>query len=280
MESRESQNTSFEFDAIGVFKGASVRRYEAPRQSAMQDQRGVVHLKPKMGFEQALEDLQGFDRLWLIYVFHHNTSHWKPKVHTPRSVDGVKKGVFATRAPYRPNPIGMSCVKLLDFKGLKLYVGECDLLDDSPILDIKPYIPYADSFPEAQTGWLEAAAQLNYILEYEAAAEIQVAWIEKATGLKLRDYLVRNLEFQPLNTRHKRVRALGQSQEYSLALQTWRVRFHLDETQRKIRILGCYPGYSWEQLIREGQDVHREFVQEFQLKINAEMDWNAQEIKP
>lgn len=266
----------YEINEIGTYHGKASKRYDVPRQSSIQDHQGIIRLKPKMMYEQALEDLIGFERIWVIYLFHLNTDHWKPKVNTPRSHDGLKKGVFATRAPYRPNPIGMSCVKLVGVEGLKVYVAESDLLDGSPILDIKPYLPYADSFPSAQAGWVDEAAKLNYKISYSDIALTQIQWLKQKTGLELLDFIQRNLEFLPLNTRHKRVRKLGDTQSYSIALQTWRIRFHLNEESRQIHILDLYPGYTDEKLKLEACKEHLEFLACFPSEYN----FNEQEIKP
>ena len=168
----------YQFESIGFLKGGGTYPQEAPHQSPFADNGGVIELLPGKNFEQALEDLNGFDRIWVVFVFDRN-NHWKPKVRPP--VGGMEKriGVFATRSPHRPNPIGMSAVELVKVEGRKIYIRNFDLLDGPPILDIKPYIPQADAFPEAKAGWRDrieksansvnwsskAAAQADFILE-------------------------------------------------------------------------------------------------------------------
>lgn len=264
------------FEPIGIYQGKAQKRYDVPRQSSIQDHQGCIQLDPKKMYEQALEDLMGFERIWVIYLFHLNTGHWKPKVNTPRSADGLKKGVFATRAPYRPNPIGMSCVRLDAVEGLKVWVSESDLLDGSPILDIKPYLPYADSFAGVKAGWVDQASELNYEISYTDLARIQLSWLEEHTGLGFYDFVERNLEFLPLNTRHKRIRKLKLANTYSVALQTWRIRFHLDEQTRQIQILDAYAGYSESQLHSEASPQHLQFLATFQIPA----EYYEQEIKP
>lgn len=102
---------------------------------------------------EALADLAGFERLWLIFVFDRSEG-WKAKVRPPRG--GGKRGVLATRSPHRPNPIGLSAVELVAVEARALVVRGVDLLDGTPILDIKPYVPYADAFPGARAGWIDA----------------------------------------------------------------------------------------------------------------------------
>ena len=103
-------------------------------------------------FQAALRDLEGFERTWLIYHFH-RSGPWRPLVVPYRAE--VERGLFATRAPSRPNPIGMSAVKLLAVKGNVLEVRGVDILDGTPLLDIKPYVPAFDAFPGSRAGWLD-----------------------------------------------------------------------------------------------------------------------------
>jgi tRNA-Thr(GGU) m(6)t(6)A37 methyltransferase TsaA len=127
-------------------------RYQTPLQPGCDPSTtGVITLHAGHNFEQAIEGLVGFDRIWLLFWFDQNNS-WRPKVLPPRYTKKV--GVFATRSPHRPNPIGLSSVKLEKITGRKLFIKEHDLLDGTPILDIKPYIIYADAHTDATQGWL------------------------------------------------------------------------------------------------------------------------------
>jgi tRNA-Thr(GGU) m(6)t(6)A37 methyltransferase TsaA len=104
-------------------------------------------------FESALADIEGFERIWLVYWFD-RTGPFKPRVVPYR--DTREHGLFATRAPSRPNPIGLSVVRLLGREGNVLRVRGLDILDGTPLLDIKPYVPEFDAFPSSRTGWLGA----------------------------------------------------------------------------------------------------------------------------
>ena len=105
-------------------------------------------------FESALDDIEGFERLWLIYWMD-RTGSFKPKVMPYR--DTVEHGLFATRSPSRPNPIGMSVVSLLRKEGTTLYVADVDILDATPLLDVKPYVPEFDCHANSRAGWFERA---------------------------------------------------------------------------------------------------------------------------
>jgi len=102
---------------------------------------------------EAFRDLAGFERIWLVFAFHRSQG-WKAEVRPPRG--GGKRSVLATRSPHRPNAIGLSAVELLAVEDGALRVRGMDLLDGTPILDIKPYVPYADAFPDARAGWIDA----------------------------------------------------------------------------------------------------------------------------
>ena len=101
----------------------------------------------------AFRDLQGFDRIWLIFAFHRSQG-WKAEVRPPRG--GGKRSVLATRSPHRPNAIGLSAVELVGIEGHALRVRGIDLLDGTPVLDVKPYVPYADAFPDSRAGWIDS----------------------------------------------------------------------------------------------------------------------------
>lgn len=143
------------YTPIGIAHSQYKHKHGMPRQpeaNAVNRPVDIVFFE-HCNYEQALEDIEGFDRIWIIFHFHCN-SGWKPKTLTPRS--RTKHGVFSTRSPYRPNSIGISCVRLLQRKGRTLTVADCDVLDGTPILDVKPYIPAIDSFPDSKAGWTDA----------------------------------------------------------------------------------------------------------------------------
>lgn len=164
-------------EPIGTFHADSKYPYEARRQAAADttNSLGEIRLQPGRSFEQALEDLEGFERIWVVYQFHQNAD-WKPKVMPPRG-PRTKRGVFATRAPYRPNALGMSCVRLLKVDGLTVVIEGHDLLDGTPVLDIKPYLPYADSFPGSRVGWLEDVESERWQIQFSAKAADQIKWL-------------------------------------------------------------------------------------------------------
>lgn len=136
---------------IGVIRSP----YKEPKGTPVQpgfgkSARGEVILDE--AFTEALDDIEGFDRIWLIFWVH-RARPWRPKVVPYRDV--VERGLFATRSPSRPNPIGLSAVRLVSREGNRLVVEGLDIIDGTPLVDIKPYIPRADAFPDSRAGWFD-----------------------------------------------------------------------------------------------------------------------------
>ena len=202
-----------ELDPIGVMRCSQQFLGELTRQPC--DGEGVVELFPGRHLEVALADLSGFSRIWLVWWFHRHQG-WRPKVLPPRGRSG-RKGVFATRSPHRPNPIGISAVPLLQVKGLRLWVGAHDLVDGTPILDIKPYLPQYDSFPEEQEGWLEQLQLQDWSVEL--AAELQNHPLAERVRALLKE--------DPLPHRARRTVRLPDGR-LRLAIGRWRFFYRLE----------------------------------------------------
>lgn len=151
-------------------------KFGVPRQAGLVPElRGRVVFEPSFRSPEALRGIEGFSHLWLIWEFSENkAAGWSPTVRPPRLGGNVRLGVFATRSPFRPNPIGLSCVRLDKVElstpeGPVLYVSGADLVDNTPIFDIKPYVPYADSHPEAVGGFAAEAPESRLSVEIPPA---------------------------------------------------------------------------------------------------------------
>ena len=164
-------------------------KFGIPRQSGIVDAlRATVVFEPEYRNADALRGVEGFSHLWLVWHFSQAAGKpWSPTVRPPRLGGNARMGVFATRSPFRPNPIGLSCVRLEGVEqtrtlGPVLHVAGADLMDGTPIFDIKPYLPYADSRPEAVGGFASAGAERP--LEVEFPAEwLALVPEEKRAGL-------------------------------------------------------------------------------------------------
>jgi len=140
---------------IGVVDSPYQERFATPRQPAyaVEDNSARIMLNAGHNYEQALQDMQTFSHIWVIYWMHLNQG-WNPLVKPPRDKEH-KHGVFSTRAPHRPNSIGLSLVSLTSIEGRVLHIGNHDMLNGTPVLDIKPYIKEADMQENANNGWID-----------------------------------------------------------------------------------------------------------------------------
>ena len=147
-------------------------KFGIPRQSGLVEElRSAVVFEPEYRNPDALRGLEGFSHLWLIWQFSQAVREsWSPTVRPPRLGGNVRMGVFATRSPFRPNPIGLSCVRLERIEqhpqwGPVLWVAGADLMDGTPIYDVKPYLPYADCRPEAVGGFASQPKEASLRVE-------------------------------------------------------------------------------------------------------------------
>lgn len=145
----------FHVRAIGWVESPYRRRFGTPQQASAIDSHAeaVLHMDAEQIPPAALADLVGIERIWVVSWLDRGGT-WAPSVRPPRGTR-QRRGLFATRSPDRPNPIGLSAVRLLAVDGCDLRVRGIDLLDGTPILDVKPYLPYADAFPDAKAGWID-----------------------------------------------------------------------------------------------------------------------------
>ena len=263
-------------EPIGFLRSAMDTKVQAARQPrAAAGTPARIELLPGRNFEHALEDLACWELIWVIFWFHQNAG-WRPKVLPPRSTTG-RKGVFSTRSPHRPNPIGMSVVRLERVEGLTLHILDVDMLDGTPVLDLKPYVAYTDARPGAGSGWLDDtesvvdAAQPSdpvraYVVQFEALAAEQAAWIEARTELAIGERIRATLTLGPAPHPYRRIRRIDDGMQ--LAVKEWRVRFTVVE--RDVRVIEIYSGFRASQLAADSADeslqAHREFLVRWPLK--------------
>jgi tRNA-Thr(GGU) m(6)t(6)A37 methyltransferase TsaA len=201
--------TSWEFRPIGVIESCFREKFGIPRQPGLaRSAPAIIRLDKGDPFlAQSLRRLEEFSHLWVIYIFHeHGSRNWKPSIRPPRLGGAEKVGVLASRSPHRPNPIGLSAVELVrvdlqDPAGVAIHVRGGDFLDGSPVLDIKPYLPYADSIPEASSGWADEPIEKTPV-EFTAVAEEKIAASENSE--QLRTMILEVLELDPRPAFQKR----------------------------------------------------------------------------
>ena len=261
-------------EPIGYMHCALRSKAEAARQPRMaKGAGGRIELLPGRNLEHALDDLAGWEYLWVIFWFHLNAA-WRPKVLPPRSRSG-RKGVFSTRSPHRPNPLGLSVVRLERVAGLTLQVRNVDMLDGTPVLDLKPYVAYSDALPAAASGWLEGSARAatgalaadpipSWEVQIAALATQQAKWIEARTGLRIRERIEETLALGPEPHPYRRIRRAAE--RLHLAVKEWRVPCVVQD--RAIRVLEICSGCRASQLahadpLAEPFRAHREFTAAF-----------------
>ena len=251
------------FEPIGLFHSRSVYKFDAPRQGLYDGASGFIVLDKHKNFEAALDDIDGFERLWIIFSFHLN-SNWKPKTSPPVAPENRRFGVFATRSPYRPNMIGLSCVKLANRSGLTLNLEETDLLDGTPILDIKPYIPEIDSFPNAAAGWRDNVKKDAYKVIFTEPAINKAHFIGTHSEVEIENFCRIQLAYDPLSDKRKRIEKISGSL-YSIGCRTWKIFYSCDNTAKTVTVSDVFSNYTADEL-RENtpdkyadKDVHRLF---------------------
>ncbi len=170
---------------IGLVNSPYKEKFAIPRQPGLvSSAKGIVKLLGAVNNIDSVRELEQFSHIWLLFIFHGTQKQsWKPLVRPPRLGGNKKIGVLATRSTFRPNPIGMSVVKLdsieIDNQDVILHISGMDLLDQTPIVDIKPYIPYSDSLPHANAGFAQAEPQINLTVAFSEQAQLALTKLKK-----------------------------------------------------------------------------------------------------
>lgn len=227
--------------AIGVLESCFKEKFGTPRQPRLVPS-ATARLQIKKEFipEQSLKGLGDFSHVWLLSWFHLNTNKaFKSTVHPPR-LQGATVGVFASRSPHRPSPIGLSLAKLERVEGDTLYLSQIDLVDGTPILDVKPYIPAYDCVPDAKGGWPAAAPEPQFAVAFEPKAALE------AEKLGIRALIEDVLRYDSRNPRDQSQLAPGKDLEVFLG--DWDVHFRVNE--KKVLVTGIEPAQAWKKARR------------------------------
>lgn len=205
-------------------------KFGIPRQSGLaQELRSTIVFEPEFRNADALRGIEDFSHLWIIWQFSEAVRQgWSPTVRPPRLGGNTRMGVFATRSPFRPNNLGLSCVKLLGVEhtaqwGTVLHVGGADLMDGTPIFDVKPYIPYADCQPDATGGFTDTAG--DFLLDVDFPPEL----LEKLPQGK-RAAAIQVLSHDPRPSYQK-----NPERVYGLTFAGYDIRFQV--TEQRLRVL-------------------------------------------
>lgn len=263
-------NPALAIRPIGYIRTPKPQKFHALHQpDEAVAENNTLELSPGFDYEQALQDLEGFSRVWLVWWFHLNDS-WKPQVIPPRGPQ-KKRGVFATRSPHRPNPIAITPVQLLGVSGRTLRLGPCDLVDGTPVLDIKPYIPAYDAFPDERAGWIDEldaalAAPPAFTVAFSELARAQGDWLAENHGIEFRPRLVEILARDPAPHRGRRVRLRGDGLS-EIGCGAWRAYFEV--AGEKVTVVGLDPAFTAEALV----DPNKQQVPEREAQIAFSLLW-------
>ncbi len=189
----------FSFDPVGTIRSCYGEKFGIPRQSGLvKSATATLELLPPCNTPEALRRIGEFSHLWIIFVFHQSKrDSAKVTARPPRLGGNERVGVFASRSPFRPNPIGLSVVELLEVDGTRLKLGGGDFLDGTPVLDIKPYIPYTDAILHADGGYADGAPQSANRVDFSPGAERAVQTLENESRPALRRLICDMLAYNP-----------------------------------------------------------------------------------
>lgn len=242
---------SLTLQPIGYLRTRQQVKFQAGHQPvAATEERNELELLADCGYEQALQDLAGVERVWLLSWFHRNDT-WRPLVLPPRGT-ARRRGVFATRSPHRPNPLGLTSVLLLSVSGRRLLLGPCDLVDGTPVFDVKPYVASYDAFPTARAGWIdEMEAELReparFTVSFSDAATAHAQWLRETWQIDFTPRLIEWLSRDPAPHRTRRIRRCNAG-EFEIGCGAWRAIFNV--TGESVSVLALEAAYPMRFLSR------------------------------
>jgi len=211
---------------IGIIHSCYPEKFGIPRQPGLvKNSSGFLELLPPWNREEMIKGLDAFSHIWIQFQFHEAVAEgWRPTLRPPWLGGQKRVGVFASRSPHRPNHLGLSVVRLTGIrkekKGLFLEIAEIDLLDKTPVIDIKPYIPYSDSVHVASGGFIPPPESVEREVLFTEEAAQSCSGYEQRTGRRLRSLIAETLgqDPRPASQRH-------QTREYGMALWDVNVRW-------------------------------------------------------
>ena len=222
----------FQFEQIGVIRSPYKEKFAVPRQPGLvKSCGGELHLIAPYNQAEAVRGLEAFSHLWVLFIFHQTMEGgWRPTVRPPRLGGNARMGVFATRSTFRPNPVGMSLVELKDIRCHKdrviLELGSLDLVDGTPVVDIKPYLPFAEALQDARASYAQQAPQAEMPVYFTAEISLQLPQLEKRYP-RLADFIVEVLAQDPRPAYRKDEEA---GKTYAVWLLDFNVRWRVTES--------------------------------------------------
>lgn len=231
----------FTLNAIGIIRSPYKEKFAVPRQPGLvEDGGGQLILLPPYSQPEAVRGLSDFSHLWIMFIFHQTLQGgWRPTVRPPRLGGNARMGVFATRSTFRPNPIGMSLVALKNVRcqgsEVILELGSLDLVDGTPVIDIKPYLPFAESYPQARAGFAQLAPAADMPVTFTAHAARQLEQ-QRRRYPHLRRFITQVLAQDPRPAYRRGEEA---DREYAVLLLEFNIRWRV--IQEKTEVIALDP---------------------------------------
>ena len=223
---------TFNFNAIGFIRSGFREKFAVPRQPGLvSSMSSTIEIFPPFSRPDAFRALGEFSHIWVIFLFHQCLGRdWHDTVRPPRMGGNTRVGVFASRSPFRPNPIGISVVELLDIEfaddNCRLHIRGADMVDGTPVLDIKPYVPYADSV-EASSGYAVAPQPVMQV-EFSDEIKTRLVELEQRSGQPLGKIIREVLSYDPRPAYRANT---GLEAEHGMRLFDFNIRFRVDRNR-------------------------------------------------
>lgn len=234
----------YSFEPIGVIRSCFKEKFGTPRQPGLVPEAAAqVEIMPAFRQKEAFRCLEEFSHIWILFVFHQCADRqWKPTVRPPRLGGNRRVGVFASRSGFRPNPIGQSVVELasveLQKESVRLHLKGIDLIDGTPVLDIKPYLAYADSVPNARSGYAQRAPMGSKPIIFSATAAHACRQFEKGRYPQLEALVASLLTMDP----RPAYKAQDDHRRYGLSLWDLNVLFIVEKDRIVVESITARPG--------------------------------------
>ncbi len=235
-------STTHRIDPVGLLRTPFPEKFGIPRQAGLVDLPGTIEMVPPYDERRFFDGLEEVSHLWVTFLFHRNLEQgWKGRVRPPRLGGNRRLGVFATRSPFRPNHLGLSVVRLhgIDSRGgrqVRLRISGVDMLDGTPVVDIKPYLPYADAVTEARGGFAGAAPEPR--LKVRLVPELESRLRAMPEGAELAHAIRALIALDP-----RPAYAAGEDhgREYGMALYRWNIRWRVEDAAGEAVVFGMEP---------------------------------------
>lgn len=228
--------SSFNFSPIGLVHSCYREKFGVPRQpNLVEAAKASIEIIPPYNNADAFDGIEDFSHIWIIFCFHQHIAHeWKAKVRPPRMGGNQRIGVFASRSSFRPNPIGMSAVKLdrleISEQKIILHISGQDFIDQTPVLDIKPYISYADAISGTSDAYADEAPRKKLAVSYGQQAENAIKKLSQRHP-ELKTLIDETLALDPRPSYHNQTQ---KQKSYGMKIYDYDVKFEVDNEHVKV----------------------------------------------